>query len=95
MWLGTIGPNSSETAPRVNLRRKRFTPFIFQPYQSGRPNDFSIIENDVASGCLYGGNEYSEGSEICQAGRAKRCSWHSSWGYYWADAGRNCLVSPN
>jgi len=38
--------------------------------------------------CVYKGEEYSDGSEICQAGTVKRCV-----GDKWVDIGRDCEES--
>lgn len=37
--------------------------------------------------CKYKGEEYSEGAEICQAGRVRKCS-----GTEWVDTGRDCFT---
>lgn len=40
--------------------------------------------------CTYGGKEYSEGSEVCQAGRVMVCR-----GGNWGDTGRDCSGSAS
>lgn len=39
--------------------------------------------------CSYGGQQYSDGSQICQAGRVMVCA-----GGNWSDTGRDCATTP-